>query len=172
MKLNFKRIQNDKLEILRDISIKTFNETFASQNKEENIKKYLNTKMSLANLKDELNNMDSRFYFIILNNTIIGYTKLNFESAQTEKIFVSKAFEVERIYLLSKYARRGYGRKAFENIFQIGKKKGYEKIWLGVWEYNKNAIEFYKHMGFKKFSEHSFLLGNDNQTDFLLEIDI
>ena len=44
--------------------------------------------------------------------------------------------------------------------------------WLGVWEYNKNAIEFYKHMGFKKFSEHSFLLGDDNQTDLLLEIDI
>ena len=43
--------------------------------------------MSLANLKEELNNMDSRFYFIILNNTIIGYTKLNFESAQTEKFF-------------------------------------------------------------------------------------
>ena len=130
MCLNFKRIRNDKLDILREISIKTFIETFASQNKEENIKQYLDTKMSLANLKEELNNTDSRFYFIILNNTIIGYTKLNFESAQTEK------------------------------------------IWLGVWEYNKNAIEFYKHMGFKIFSKHSFLLGDDNQTDLLLKIDI
>lgn len=172
MDLNFKRIQNDKLELLRDISIKTFIETFESQNKKENIKQYLNTKMSLNNLKDELNNIYSYFYFIILKNKIIGYTKLNFESAQTEKIFIGKAFEVERIYLLSKYARKGYGRKAFENIFQIGKKKGYEKIWLGVWEYNKNAIEFYKHLGFKMFSKHSFLLGNDNQTDLLLKINI
>ena len=172
MDLNFKRIQNDKLELLRDISIKTFIETFESQNKKENIKQYLNTKMSLNNLKDELNNIDSYFYFIILKNKIIGYTKLNFESAQTEKIFIGKAFEVERIYLLSKYARKGYGRKAFENIFQIGKKKGYEKIWLGVWEFNKNAIEFYKHLGFKIFSKHSFLLGNDNQTDLLLKINI
>ena len=128
--------------------------------------------MSLNNLKDELNNIDSYFYFIILKNKIIGYTKLNFESAQTEKIFIGKAFEVERIYLLSKYKRKGYGRKAFENIFQIGKKKGYEKVWLGVWEYNKNAIEFYKHLGFKMFSKHSFLLGNDNQTDLLLKINI
>ena len=172
MNLNFERIRNDKLDILRDISIKTFIETFESQNKKENIKQYLNTKMSLNNLKDELNNIDSYFYFIILKNKIIGYTKLNFESAQTEKIFIGKAFEVERIYLLSKYARKGYGRKAFENIFQIGKKKGYEKIWLGVWEFNKNAIEFYKHLGFKIFSKHSFLLGNDNQTDLLLKINI
>ena len=172
MDLNFERIRNDKLDILRDISVKTFIETFASQNKEENIKQYLDTKMSLANLKEELNNMDSYFYFIILNNTIIGYTKLNFESAQTEKIFIGKAFEVERIYLLSKHSRKGYGRKAFENIFQIGKKKGMKKVWLGVWEYNKNAIEFYKHMGFKIFSKHSFLLGDDNQTDLLLKIDI
>lgn len=172
MCLNFKRIRNDKLDILREISIKTFIETFASQNKEENIKQYLETKMSLANLKEELNNMNSYFYFIIINSKIIGYTKLNFESAQTEKIFIGKAFEVERIYLLSKYSRKGYGRKAFENIFKIGRKKGYEKIWLGVWEYNKNAIEFYKHMGFKMFSKHSFLLGDDNQIDYLLKIDI
>ena len=61
MDLNFERIRNDKLEILREISIKTFIETFASQNKEENIKQYLETKMSLANLKEELNNMDSFF---------------------------------------------------------------------------------------------------------------
>ena len=172
MDLNFERIRNDKLDILRDVSVKTFIETFASQNKEENIKQYLDAKMSLANLKKELNNMNSYFYFIIVNNKIIGYTKLNFESAQTERIFIGKAFEVERIYLLSKYARKGYGRKAFEKIFQIGRKKGYEKVWLGVWEYNKNAIEFYKHMGFKMFSKHSFLLGDDNQTDLLLKIDI
>jgi len=172
MDINFERIRDGKLDILRDISIKTFIETFASQNKEENIKKYLDTKMSIANLKKELNNMNSYFYFIIINNKIIGYTKLNFESAQTEEIFIGKAFEVERIYLLSKYSRKGYGRKAFENIFQIGRKKGYEKIWLGVWVYNKNAIEFYKHMGFKMFSKHSFLLGDDIQTDLLLKIDI
>ena len=172
MCLKFKRIRNDKLDVLREISIKTFIETFASQNKEENIKEYINTKMSLANLKEELNSINSYFYFIILKNRIIGYTKLNFESAQTEKFFIGNAFEVERIYLLSKHARKGYGRKAFENIFKIGRKKGYEKIWLGVWEYNKNAIEFYKHMGFKMFSKHSFLLGDDNQIDHLLKIDI
>ena len=63
MDLNFKRIQNDKLELLRDISIKTFIETFESQNKKENIKQYLNTKMSLNNLKDELNNIYSYFTF-------------------------------------------------------------------------------------------------------------
>ena len=68
MDLNFERIRNDKLDILRDISVKTFIETFASQNKEENIKQYLDAKMSLANLKKELNNMNSYFYFIIVNN--------------------------------------------------------------------------------------------------------
>ena len=95
MDLNFKRIQNDKLEILKDISIKTFNETFASQNKEENIKQYIDTKMSLANLKDELNNMDSCFYFIELNKIIIGYTNLNFESAHTEKFLLVKLLRLK-----------------------------------------------------------------------------
>ena len=128
MDLNFERIRNNKLEILRDISVKTFIETFASQNKEENKKKYLDTKMSLANLKEELNNMDSRFYFIILNNTIIGYTKLNFESAQTEKIFIGKAFEVERIYLLSNMQKKVTGERRLKTFFKLEGEKVIRKF--------------------------------------------
>ncbi len=172
MDLNFRRIQNDKLEILRDISIKTFIETFGSQNTKENMRQYLDSKMSFIKLKEELNEVNSYFYFIVLGSRIIGYSKLNFGSAQTENIFIGKAFEIERIYLLSNYIGKGYGKMALKKIFQIGRKKGYEKIWLGVWEYNKNAIEFYKHLGFKIFSKHSFLLGDDNQTDLLLKINI
>lgn len=172
LSLSFKKVKNNKLEILRNISVKTFIETFSSQNTVENMKQYLDSKMSLSKLKEELNNLNSFFYFIITNKVIIGYIKLNFESAQTENVFDGKAFEIERIYILSKFRRKGYGKIALENIFQIGRKKGYEKIWLGVWEYNKNAIAFYKHIGFKEFSKHSFLLGNDNQTDLLLEIKI
>ena len=43
-----------------------------------------------------------------------------------------------------------------------------EKIWLGVWEKNENAIAFYKKMGFVQTGAHSFYMGDEEQMDFIM----
>ena len=43
-----------------------------------------------------------------------------------------------------------------------------EVVWLGVWEHNQRAIEFYKKWGFEKFGTHIFQLGDDPQKDWLM----
>jgi ribosomal protein S18 acetylase RimI-like enzyme len=45
-------------------------------------------------------------------------------------------------------------------------------IWLGVWEKNHNAIGFYTKNGFITFDKHLFLLGDDQQTDLLMKLEI
>jgi ribosomal protein S18 acetylase RimI-like enzyme len=52
---------------------------------------------------------------------------------------------------------------------KIARQKGRRVIWLGVWERNTRAIEFYTKWGFKKFSEHIFMLGDEQQTDWLMK---
>ena len=44
-----------------------------------------------------------------------------------------------------------------------------EWIWLGVWEYNQTAIDFYTAFGYEKFAEHEFILGDDVQLDWLMK---
>lgn len=46
---------------------------------------------------------------------------------------------------------------------------GVSFIWLGVWEKNFPAQKFYTDKGFRRFSEHAFVLGDDIQTDFLMK---
>ncbi len=43
---------------------------------------------------------------------------------------------------------------------------GKNPVWLGVWEHNENAKNFYARNGFTRFSQHTFVLGDDPQTDF------
>jgi ribosomal protein S18 acetylase RimI-like enzyme len=45
-------------------------------------------------------------------------------------------------------------------------------IWLGVWEENQKAIRFYKKNGFVEFGKHIFRLGDDDQTDIMMKLDI
>jgi len=41
-----------------------------------------------------------------------------------------------------------------------------------VWEENPRAINFYKKNGFVEFDKHIFVLGDDEQTDIMMRLDL
>ncbi len=45
-------------------------------------------------------------------------------------------------------------------------------IWLGVWEKNENALRFYKKKGLYEIGTHTFVMGEDKQTDYILSKDL
>jgi ribosomal protein S18 acetylase RimI-like enzyme len=46
--------------------------------------------------------------------------------------------------------------------------RGARTVWLGVWERNARAMAFYRKHGFARVGAHTFMLGTDAQTDWLL----
>ena len=50
-----------------------------------------------------------------------------------------------------RYRRQGIGKALFEGIKMRARKKGMERIELGVWEFNEDAIRFYESIGFKSY---------------------
>ncbi len=158
----------DDLKELQAISIETFLETFGQQNSPENIARYLERAFNDAQMEQELTQEDSRFYFVCCDNQVAGYLKVNVDSAQSEAMG-RDALEIERIYILRNFQKRGLGKvlmdKAFEDAVALGKKT----IWLGVWEKNENAIRFYEKKGFTRTGAHSFYMGDEEQIDFIME---
>ena len=155
-------------ETLLELSYDTFYEAFDAQNTAENMKAYSDSAFTAEKIRNELNNPDSRFYFIYSNNTPAGYLKVNVDSAQSEPMG-HDSLEVERIYILQKYHKQGLGKELLNLSYDIARELNKNKIWLGVWEKNENAIGFYKKQGFKKTGSHSFFMGEDEQTDFIAE---
>ena len=159
------------LQTLQSISKKTFTETFASSNTKENMDKYLEESLSLEKLTEELSNPNSFFYFIEDNHTPIGYLKLNIGASQTE-LNDNAALEIERIYVTQAYQGKKVGQQLYEKAIQVAKEKGVEYIWLGVWEENHKAIQFYTKNGFTAFDKHIFILGDESQTDIMMKLPI
>ena len=159
------------LERLHTLAVTTFKESFAAQNTKSDLTLYINTQLSKKQLKKDILNPNSEFYLAYNQDINIGYLKLNFKYAQTENAHKKDRFEIERIYLFKAFQRKGLGILLLREALKIGSEKGYKKVWLGVWEHNSIALAFYKKMGFKPFSKHTFLLGTDPQTDLLLELD-
>ena len=165
-------ISIESLSKLVKLSVQTFEETFGHKNTKENMAWYFKTKMNPEQLKKELLQTNSDFYWILFRKKIIGYLKLNFNDAQTEVVNLGESFEIERIYILSNFQQKGFGKDVLSKAISLGKNKGFSYLWLGVWEQNENAIAFYTKKGFEIFNRHVFQLGNDPQTDLLMGLKI
>ena len=170
-RIEITKISLEQLAQLQEIGRKTFTETFSSTNSEENMKTYLENGFSTDKLTSELQNPESEFYFATLNEVVIGYLKINFGQAQTE-VQEGKALEIERIYVLQDFHGKKVGQLLYETAIQIAKNKKVAFVWLGVWEENHRAIQFYTKNGFVAFDQHIFRLGDDEQTDIMMKLAI
>jgi diamine N-acetyltransferase len=170
-KIEICRIGFADIEQLQLIGKQTFTETFAEGNSEENLQKYLKEGFTIKKLSSELSNQNSEFYFAKLDNKIIGYLKVNFGQAQTE-LSDRNTLEIERIYVLKQYHGKKAGQILYEKALDIAINSNAEYLWLGVWEENPRAISFYKKNGFVEFDKHIFKLGEDEQTDLMMKLEL
>ena len=169
MKIDITRVTLPDIDQLQKIGRQTFFETFSQSNTAQNMEKYLEESFSSEKLSAELNNEGSQFYFAEAGNIIAGYLKLNFGNTQTE-LKDDKALEIERIYVLKEFQGKGVGQLLYDKAIQIARQKNANYVWLGVWEQNPKAINFYRKNGFTEFDKHIFTLGNDQQTDIMMKL--
>lgn len=166
---NIEKINLLEVTQLQSLSRQTFSETFSSSNSKENMDKYLNENLSIEKLSDELKNESSVFFFIKDGSQNIGYLKLNMGPSQTE-LKDETALEIERIYVIQEYQGKKVGQQLYEKAIQVAKEKKAQYVWLGVWEENHKAIQFYQKNGFEVFDKHIFTLGDEEQTDLMMRL--
>lgn len=138
-----KKVQTTDIAQLQLIGRQTFYETFAAGNTEENMRKYLEEGFSEEKLLTEITDKNAEFYFAILEDEIIGYLKINYGQSQTE-LKDDKALEIERIYVLKTFHGKQVGQILYDKAISLARDHNAEYVWLGVWEENPRAINFYK----------------------------
>jgi ribosomal protein S18 acetylase RimI-like enzyme len=165
------KIGLEQLIPLQEIGRKTFFDTFFESDSEESMSAYLATSFSSEKLTAELENPESEFYFVTLNESVIGYLKVNFGSAQTE-LQDRNSLEIERIYVLQDFHGKKVGQLLFEKAITIAKNNSCSYVWLGVWEENHRALQFYTKNGFVAFDTHVFQMGEESQTDIMMKLQL
>jgi len=162
-------VEIEELDQLQFIARQTFVDAFEAENTKQAFDKYLDEKFNVDHIYKEFKNPNSTFYFLRDKNDIIGYLKINVNDAQTEDK-LSDSLEVERIYLLDKYRGQGVGNLLMDKAINIAKDRYKKVVWLGVWEHNPSSVKFYQKYGFKIFDKHAFMMGDEEQLDFLMKL--
>ena len=157
-------------ELLLSLSRKTFSQTFAAQNSEADMKAYLAENFSLARIREELKESGTTFLLAFIDEQPAGYAKLT--AARNPELPQPEQAELARIYVLQKFQGQQIGKALLELSLAFARQAGAAVLWLGVWEHNQKALEFYRKYNFQQFGQHLFMLGSDAQNDLLLKLDL
>ncbi len=160
-------------EMIAEISRQTFTETFAHFNSPENMEKFFSGQFNRELLMREVSEPGNIFLIAEAGDEVAGYARVRENNHPPELPTQGKpSIEISRIYALNKFIGRGIGRTLMIHCLEYAKHKNAGVVWLGVWEHNKRAIDFYKKWGFEKFGTHVFMLGDDAQTDWMMKKEI
>ncbi len=162
-----KKVTLNDLKTLQTIAEQTFFDTFSPHNTAENMAQYMADGFTVEKLTAEIQNKNSDFFFALSENEVIGYLKVNTGDAQTE-LQDPQALEIERIYVSKDFQGKKVGQILYDKALELAGEKNADYVWLGVWEENHRAVQFYKKNGFVEFDQHIFKFGSEDQTDLMM----
>jgi ribosomal protein S18 acetylase RimI-like enzyme len=165
-KITIRKADLNDLSILEKISVDTFTETFATQNTKEDMDLFLKECFNESAITSELKDENTAYYLAYSGNELSGYVKTR--NASHPDLRSDNAIEIARIYVYELFHGKKIGAALMQYVFDLAKNNKADVIWLGVWEFNPKAIEFYKRWGFEIFGKHIFRLGTDDQNDLLM----
>lgn len=168
------RIQECKPKDAEQLSVlaeQTFRHSYAPLNDPVNLEHYVTKHLNATQLLTELKDPHCHYYWITADEEPVAYLKVNRPPAHTEPGY-EQGLEIQRIYVQQVHQRQGLGRLLIQLAHTVASKQGLKYIWLGVWEKNPAAIQFYRNLGFYPVGSHNFMVGSELQLDHILRLDL
>jgi ribosomal protein S18 acetylase RimI-like enzyme len=152
---------------LSQLGATTFRETFEAENTAEDMAGYLAEAFTPERQKAEIRDPSNVMLVAAEGRRLIGYAQLASGPAP-RAVRAPSPIELKRFYVSRAWQGRGVAQLLMTSVLQAARAREAETLWLGVWERNPRAIAFYRKYGFERVGEHTFMLGNDAQTDWVL----
>jgi ribosomal protein S18 acetylase RimI-like enzyme len=89
-----------------------------------------------------------------MDGDVVGFVHAIARDTPDIPVLVPRRFVIiDSIVVKSEYKKRGIGRMLMKAMEEWTKEKGASSIELNVYEFNEEAITFYKSLGYKTFSQ-------------------
>jgi ribosomal protein S18 acetylase RimI-like enzyme len=156
-----------------------FRDAFGAENTPHNMERYMTDAFSLERQAAEI--ADPTGAVLLAERAqqgtedgLVGYARLvtgappSAVDPPLDGQVESPAIELRRLYVDRRWHGAGVGRVLMDAVVAAAQDAGARTIWLAVWQRNARAIRFYEKCGFTRTGSTRFLLGDDEQTDWLM----
>jgi ribosomal protein S18 acetylase RimI-like enzyme len=155
-------------EALAEFGARTFYETFAEDNKPEDMRLHLASAWAPALQRAEI--LDAAFDTLLAcdgEGRFAGFAQLRTGPAPPG-IVTERPVELLRFYVDQPWQGQGIAGLLMQAVQEQARARGARELWLGVWERNERAQAFYRKHGFRKVGTQIFVVGTDPQTDHVM----
>ena len=158
--------------LLSQLGATTFRETFEGENTPEDMARYLVEAFTPDRQAAEITDPAGTVLLAERRGTsgdaeLAGYAHLVSGPAPAA-VQGPAPLELKRLYVARAWHGQGVAQSLMDAALDAARARGAETLWLGVWERNPRAVAFYRKYGFSRVGEHTFVLGADAQTDWIL----
>ncbi|WP_018973680.1 GNAT family N-acetyltransferase [Rudaea cellulosilytica] len=153
---------------LAALAERTFRDTFTEVNTPENMAAHAAASYGIDKQREEIESDRIRTLLVELDGVVAGYAQLR-NGHHPDCVSAENAIELWRFYIDRSGIGRGLAQRLMQAVVAEAAEWNGRALWLGVWEHNPRAIAFYRKCGFVEVGAHVFRLGDDAQTDLIMQ---
>jgi len=153
---------------LAALAERTFRDTFTEVNTPENMAAHAAASYGIDKQREEIESDRIRTLLVELDGVVAGYAQLR-NGHHPDCVSAENAIELWRFYIDRSGIGRGLAQRLMQAVVVEAAEWNGRALWLGVWERNPRAIAFYRKCGFVEVGAHVFRLGDDAQTDLIMQ---
>lgn len=173
MNISIRRATARDAAALATFAAAAFREAFGPHNSPANMERYVAESFSTERQAAEIGDRLSVVLLAVnagadaaTDGEIAGYVRLVRGAAPNA--VAEPAIEIRRLYVERRRHGGGVAQMLMDAAVDMALDDGARSIWLAVWERNARAIRFYEKCGFARAGSTLFMLGDDEQTDWLM----
>jgi ribosomal protein S18 acetylase RimI-like enzyme len=144
--------QKDDLEVLQKITWQSWISTYSSFIPESDLKSYFDIHYTEASFLSMFDDPFMQGLIAEADDQIAGYSRLFFNRDENR-------LYVPSLYLLPDFQGVDIGRRLLEAAEGYAAEKGIDELWIGVMVKNRQALVFYRKVGFQFVREEPFTMG-------------
>ena len=152
---------------LSELAARTFRDTFAADNRPEDMALHLAHAYGTFQQQKELVDPDIATLLVEVDGQLAGYAQLR-SGVPPACVTGEEPVELWRFYIAQPWQGKGVARALMRRVESEAYRRGRRTLWLGVWEHNERAKVFYHKNGFIDVGSHVFMVGTDSQADRIL----
>ena len=152
MGIVIRRWQKTDLESIRRITWHSWISAYSSFIPENDLRSYFDIHYTEASFLSMFDDPFMHGFIAETNDQIAGYARLFFNQDENR-------LYVPSLYLLPEFQGQDIGRRLLEAAEGYAAEKRLDELWIGVMVKNRQALDFYRKVGFQFVREEPFTMG-------------
>ncbi|NKL00392.1 GNAT family N-acetyltransferase [Rhizobium leguminosarum bv. viciae] len=161
-----RRARQSDAEALSGFAARLFRDTYSSDTAASDLESYIDKNFSTERQEAEIFDPSAAVFVAMVDDLIIGYAHVVVRSADGRSALLN------RIYVDAEWRGSGLASRLLDVVINEFEQRGVTHLELTVFERNSRAVAFYKRVGFAVIGNTTFMVGEDPQTDVVMQLDL